>query len=597
MSTTPEVFFKLRASSQGGSRVTTPHEPSDWNLPQPLAAAHAAALRAWDIVRGSARLWQRDATLWTGGDEARWLGWLDIAARQSARLAELEAFAAEVRGRQFTDAVLLGMGGSSLGPEVISTLFPSPDGHPRLVVVDSTDPQQVRAAAARLDPRRTLHIVASKSGSTLEPHILMERFWHDAQAATGGGAGELFVAITDPGSKLERAADERGFRRVFHGVPEIGGRYSVLSHFGLVPAAACGVDVGALLGRARSMTAACGAEVAAADNPGARLGVLLGEAAKQGRDKLTLIASPALWDLGAWLEQLVAESTGKLDKAIIPVDGERLAPPDRYGEDRIFVHLRLDGETEPVQESALQALARAGHPVVTLHLADRHDVAAEFVRWQMATAVAGSVLGIHPFDQPDVEASKIETRKLTNAYERQGSLPAEAPLLEDRGLEAYSDRRNAAELTSAGPAPALSLPSLLSTHLGRIHRGDYFAILAYIEMNGRHREVLQTLRHRVRDRKRVATCLGFGPRFLHSTGQAYKGGPNTGVFLQITCDDGRDLEVPGRSYTFGVVKAAQARGDFQVLADRGRRALRVHLPADVESGLAALEEAMAEALS
>jgi transaldolase/glucose-6-phosphate isomerase len=569
----------------------------DWQVPAPLADAFDAALRAWDIVRGSERLWARDASLWTGGDEARWLGWLDIAAAQNLHLAELRAFSETVHAAGFADAVLLGMGGSSLGPEVVASLFPSVPGHPRLHVVDSTDPQQVRAVAARTARERCLHIVSSKSGSTLEPHILMERFWSDAQAATGGGAGERFVAVTDPGSKLEALARERGFRAVFHGVPEIGGRYSVLSHFGMVPAAACGADVAALLIRAEAMTRACGAAVPATDNPGVRLGVLLGEAAKAGRDKLTLVASPPLWDLGAWLEQLIAESTGKQGKAIIPVDGERLAPPDRYGEDRVFVHLRLEGETEPVQEAALQALARAGHPVVTLRLGDRFDLGAEFVRWEIATAVAGSLLGIHPFDQPDVEASKIETRKLTDAYERSGELPREAVLIEDRGIRAYADRRNAAELMAASASPAFNLPSLLASHLGRIHRGDYFAVLAYLEMNARHREQLQTLRHRVRDKKRVATCLGFGPRFLHSTGQAYKGGPNTGVFLQITCDDAQDLEVPGKRYTFGVVKAAQARGDLQVLADRGRRALRLHLPADVDTGLAALGAALAEALS
>ena len=524
---------------------------SEWHLPEALASAHAAALRAWEIVRGSARLWRRDPSLWTGGDEARWLGWLDIAERQTRHLGELEAFGREIRAAGFADALLLGMGGSSLGPEVISTLFASADGYPRLHVLDSTDPQQVRNAAARTRPQTTLHIVSSKSGSTLEPHILMERFWHDAQEATGGHAGERFVAVTDPGSKLETLARERGFRRVFHGVPEIGGRYSVMSNFGLVPAAACGIHVAQLVERALAMTQACGPLVPAAENPGVRLGVLLGEAAKQGRDKLTLIASPPLWDLGAWLEQLVAESTGKLGKAVLPVACERLAPPDRYDDDRFFVHLRLDGEAERVQEAALDALARAGHPVVTLHLADRFDVAGEFVRWEFATAVAGSVLGIHPFDQPDVEASKIETRKLTDAYEALGSLPSEAPILEADGLRVYADRRNVDELMASGPGPALTLASLLSSHLGRIHRGDYFAILAYLEMNPRHRDLLQTLRHRVRDRKRVATCLGFGPRFLHSTGQAYKGGPNTGVFLQLTCDDAQDLEVPGRRYTFG----------------------------------------------
>jgi transaldolase/glucose-6-phosphate isomerase len=591
-------LFKLRANFWEVGRVTTAAASrSEWHLPEPLLGAHATALRAWGIVDGSARLWRRDPSLWTGGDEGRWLGWLDIAERQTSHLGELEAFGREIRAAGFADALLLGMGGSSLGPEVIATLFASGDGYPRLHVLDSTDPQQVRNAAARARPQTTLHIVSSKSGSTLEPHILMERFWHDVQEATGGRAGERFVAVTDPGSKLEALARERGFRRVFHGVPEIGGRYSVMSNFGLVPAAACGINVAHLVQRALAMTQACGPLVPAAENPAVRLGVLLGEAAKQGRDKLTLIASPPLWDLGAWLEQLVAESTGKLGKAILPVDGERLAPPDRYDDDRLFVHLRLDSESERVQESALDALARAGHPVVTLHLADRFDVAAEFVRWEFATAVAGSVLGIHPFDQPDVEASKIETRKLTDAYETLGSLPSESAILEADGLRAYADRRNVNELMASGPGPALTLASLLSSHLGRIHRGDYFAILAYLEMNPRHRDLLQTLRHRVRDRKRVATCLGFGPRFLHSTGQAYKGGPNTGVFLQLTCDDAHDLQVPGRRYTFGVVKAAQARGDLQVLADRGRRALRIHLPADVEGGLAALEAAVAEALS
>jgi transaldolase/glucose-6-phosphate isomerase len=569
----------------------------DWQLPEPLATAFYAGLRAWDGLRGTQRLWAKDATLWTGADEARWLGWLDIAETERARLEALERFAADVRAGGFTHLVLLGMGGSSLGPEVLGTLFSNSPFYPRLLVVDSTDPQQVRAAAARAQPGRTLYIVSSKSGSTLEPHILMERFWHDAQAATGGRAGERFVSVTDPGSKLEALARERGFRAVYHGVPEIGGRYSVLSNFGLVPAAASGVELAPLLESAAAMTRACSPDFAAASNPAARLGVLLGEAAKLGRDKLTLVSSPPLWDVGAWIEQLVAESTGKQGKAILPIDGERLSPPDRYADDRLFVHLRLEGEIEPVQEAALHALARAGHPVVTLRLQNRHEVGGEFVRWELATAVAGSLLRINPFDQPDVEASKVETRKLTDAYERSGELPPEVPLLEDRGLRIYADDRNTAEIMAAGPSPALRLASLLATHLGRIHRGDYFAVLAYLEMSERHREQLQTLRHRVRDRKKVATCLGFGPRFLHSTGQAYKGGPNTGVFLQITADDAHDLEVPGKRYTFGIVKAAQARGDLRVLADRGRRALRVHLGPDVAGGLAALEEAVAEALS
>jgi len=335
--------------------------------------------------------------------------------------------------------------------------------------------------------------------------------------------------------------------------------------------------------------------VPAAENPGLALGTTLGVLATQGIDKLTLVASPGVHDLGAWLEQLVAESTGKQGQGIIPVDRERVAGPEVYGADRVFVYLRLDDGPDPAQDAAVDALEKAGRPVVRIRIATRYDLAEEFLRWEVATAIAGSVLRINPFDQPDVEASKIATRALTDEYEKTGRLPAESPFFEGEGVKLFADAANAEALKkAAGAAP--SLAGYLKAHLGRLQPGDYFALLAYVAMTAEHEGPLQSARHRVRDAKRVATCLGFGPRFLHSTGQAYKGGPDTGVFLQITCDDASDVPVPGQKYTFGAVKAAQARGDFQVLSDRRRRALRVHLGPDVAAALRALDAAVQKAL-
>jgi len=378
-------------------------------------------------------------------------------------------------------------------------------------------------------------------------------------------------------------------------VPSIGGRYSALSDFGMVPAAAMGLDVDRLLDRAEEMVQACAACVPVAENPGAVLGVILGVLGKAGRNKVTLVTSPGIRDLGAWLEQLLAESTGKRGVALIPVDRERLAAPDVYGDDRLFVYLRLTPEPDPQQNDAVARLERAGQPVVRIEIADRYDIGQEFFRWEFATAVAGSILGINPFDQPDVEASKVATRALTAEFERTGTLPKETPIVEEAGIKLFADERNAAEL--AASARGKTLAGYLKAHLGRLQPGDYLGLLAYVELNQAHDEQLQAMRHQVRDARRVATCLGYGPRFLHSTGQAYKGGPNTGVFLQITCDDAADLPVPGQKYTFGLVKAAQARGDLQVLAERERRALRVHLGADVLAGLKRLRELVSEALA
>jgi hypothetical protein len=331
------------------------------------------------------------------------------------------------------------------------------------------------------------------------------------------------------------------------------------------------------------------------ENPGVILGLILGTAARSGRDKVTIITSPKIYDLGAWLEQLLAESTGKQGHGIIPVDREQLASPDAYGKDRVFVYLRLDSAPDSAQEAKVSALEQAGQPVVRISLGDVYDLGQEFFRWEIATAVAGSVIGINAFNQPDVEASKVATRNLTAEYEKTGSLPAEKPFFEQDGIKLFTDSKNADALTKA-VGNDKSLANYLRSHLNRLGAGDYFALLAFIQMNDEHEQSLQKIRHAVRDNRRVATCLGFGPRFLHSTGQAYKGGPNSGVFLQVTCDDAADLPVPGQKYTFGVVKAAQARGDFQVLVERGRRALRVHLGKDLKSGLAKLQAVVNQAL-
>jgi transaldolase/glucose-6-phosphate isomerase len=481
------------------------------------------------------------------------------------------------------------MGGSSLCPDVLRETFGHVEGHPELLVLDSTDPAQVAGVASAVDMARTLFIVSSKSGSTLEPNILLAYFFRQVVDAIGeDGAASRFIAITDPGSNLERQATDAGFRHIFHGKPQIGGRFSALSAFGIVPAAIMGLDVGRFLEGAGQMVDACGTGSAAVQNPGVLLGTILGVAATQGRDKLTLFASPGIASLGGWLEQLVAESTGKSGKGIIPVDGEAIGAPDHYGEDRVFVYLRLEAAPDAAQDAAVAELESAGQPVVRIPLADAYRLGAEFFRWEIATAVAGAILGINPFDQPDVEASKIETRKLTAAYEETGSLPAEDPVLVDGDLSLYTNAGNASELSELAGSGA-SLADTINTHLSRAGSGDYVALLAYLDRNEAHDAVLQAVRHHVRDARGVATCVGFGPRFLHSTGQAYKGGPNSGVFLQITCDHAKDLPVPGHDYTFGVVEAAQARGDFEVLAERERRVLRVHLGGDMQASLEQLQ--------
>jgi transaldolase/glucose-6-phosphate isomerase len=565
-------------------------------LPEKVDGAVKAAMEDWRRGGKIRRLWAHDATLWTGGDEAKWLEWLDIVDEERHGIAELRDFAAGVAKDGFTHVLLLGMGGSSLGPEVFAETFGRHEGAPELLVLDSTDPAQIRTFSARIDPKKTLFIVASKSGSTLEPNILKQYFFACATEAVGAAkAGSHFVAITDPGSKMQKVAEKDGFRKIFYGKPAIGGRYSVLSRFGLVPAAATGIDVGAFLDATATMVRSCGPDVPPAENPGVQLGAILGTAAKAGRDKVTIVSSPGIRDLGAWLEQLLAESTGKQGHGIIPVDLEPLGAPDSYGDDRVFAYLRLDSAPDAAQDTAIAALQDAGQPVVQIAVRSIDQIGQEFFRWEIATAVAGSIIGINAFDQPDVEASKIKTRELTDAYEKEGKLPAEAPFFESDGIALFSDEKNVAALKNATKTP--SLAGYLAAHLGRIRPGDYAALLAYIERNKLHQDAMSRIRTLLRDGKKVATCVGFGPRFLHSTGQAYKGGPNTGVFLQITCEEAQDLAVPDQKYSFGTVEAAQARGDFGVLAERNRRALRIHLGTHVAAGLTQLESAIREILA
>lgn len=548
----------------------------------------------WRASAKIRRLWHKDKSVWSDDDENKWLGWLNSPA--AADVADYEDFAKRVKGQNFSDAVVLGMGGSSLGPEVLAETFAKKSGFPKLHVLDSTDPAQVRATEKKVNLAKTLFIVSSKSGGTTEPNVMKDYFFDRVSKAIGADkAGHRFIAVTDPGSSLEKVAAKQGFARTFFGDPTIGGRYSVLSPFGLVPAAAAGIDVRSLIKHTLAMVRSCGADVPPHENPGVQLGLALGLAGLEGRDKVTISSSKKIADFGAWAEQLIAESTGKDGKGLIPIDGEPLGEPAIYGNDRFFIDIRTEGEDDAEHDNKLASLEAAGHPVVRIVMKSIDHIGQEFFRFEMATAVAGAVLGINPFNQPDVEAAKIKTRELTAAFEKTGSLPAETPVMATAEADIYTDEANAAALRKAGADGTLG--SWIKAHLSRPGGGDYFALLAYIARDGASIDSLQKMRLAVRDHRHVATCAEFGPRFLHSTGQAYKGGPDSGVFLQITADDAWDLPVPGQKASFGIVKAAQARGDFDVLTERGRRALRVHLKGDLKPALVALDAAISEALN
>jgi transaldolase/glucose-6-phosphate isomerase len=536
-----------------------------------------AALAAEDVPE---RLWQADTTLWKDGDAdhqkivADSLGWLSVFEAVRDEIGGLRAFVDELRTEGYRSAVLLGMGGSSLAPEVMHAILGTRPGFLDLHVLDSTDPGAVAAVEAAVDLETTLFIVASKSGGTTETACFHAYFYERMQELDGEHAGHHFVAITDEGTSLEQEALAQHFRAVFVNPGDIGGRYSALSFFGIVPAALMGADLERLLDGVRAMAVACGPDVAPGDSPGLRLGAAMGELVLRGRDKLTLVFEGPLAPLGAWVEQLVAESTGKEGTGVLPVDREPLGDPGVYGDDRVFVSVRLKGQADPAATVALARLRDAGHPLLEHELADEYDLGGEFLRWEIATAIAGHVLGIDAFDQPNVQESKDITKRLLEEYTETGELPATAPAA-DGGRLVY-------------PVADEELPAALAAFFAQAAAGDYVALQGYVTPGDAAWDGLQALRLRLRDGLRVATTLGYGPRFLHSTGQLHKGGPNTGLFLQLLGHDPEDLAIPGRTYSFGVLKRAQARGDLTALRAHDRRAVRVCLGDDAAAGLALL---------
>lgn len=558
-----------------------------------LSDTHSAYEQGLDQLRQARaveRIWAGDATLWTddAGVQAKIadrLGWLTVAEQMRGEVDDLTAFGREVREAGFRRVVLLGMGGSSLCVEVMRQAFGSAAGYPTLTVLDTTDPVTIRALADELDLARTLFIVASKSGGTLETLSHAAYFFARVRQAAPDKPGEQFVAITDADSKLQQLAEQHGYRRVFLNPADIGGRYSVLSYFGLVPAALAGIDIAMLLDRALAEMQGCRATTRLDQNPGARLGALIGGLAQAGRDKLTIVAPPAIASFGDWAEQLIAESTGKLGRGVVPVTGEALGTPEVYGDDRVFVHLRLRGARDE-QDAALGQLAEAGQPVARHDLADVFDLGAEFFRWEFATALAGKLLGINPFDEPNVQESKDNTARLLQEFASSGRLPEPAATVRQDGVGL---------IVSGASDASGAFDQTLSAFLRAVKPGDYVALLAYVASTPEHERALQALRLVLRDRLRVATTLGYGPRFLHSTGQLHKGGANNGVFLQFVAPgaDGPPLPIPGQGYGFGALKAAQALGDLQSLQTHGRRAARLDLGSDIAAGLRTLATALA----
>jgi len=535
------------------------------------------------------KLWNLDDSLWQDDPSVREkianrLGWLPVVEEMTKQVPELQAFADELKQDGFKFAVVLGMGGSSLAPDVLRHTFGSAQGYPELRVLDTTDSAAIHAVEREVDLEHTLFIVSSKSGTTVEPNSLYAYFWDRVASVRGERVGESFIAITDPGTKMANEAYSKNFRRVFENRADIGGRYSALSYFGLVPAAIIGVDLEALLGRAQEAARACGPDAPAADNPGLWLGAVIGELTQAGRNKLTLIASPGIGTYGYWVEQLIAESTGKEGAGVLPVEGEALGGPEVYGDDRLFVHLSLGSSDDQKIAAKLDALVAAGHPVVRLKLAGPLDLGGEFLRWEIATAVAGAVLGINPFDEPNVQESKDNTMRLLETYQREGALPEPEPTLSDGELSLYG-------------VQGANLSDALASVLSRADEGDYVAFMIYTQMTPEVDEAMQDVRIQARDALRTATTLGYGPRFLHSTGQFHKGGPQVGVFVQVTADDALDLEIPGSPYTFNTLKRAQALGDFEALAGRGLPSVRVHVWGDLVSGLLTLRSLVQDAVS
>jgi transaldolase / glucose-6-phosphate isomerase len=559
----------------------TQRQHFDLGAATPAIEEAIASAKAQDVA---ARIWKRDPDLWKPGDAQHAevirnrLGWLDVVSKMREQVPALLRLTTTVRDAGWRDCVLLGMGGSSLCPEVLRTTFGSAAGQPTLHVLDTTDPVAIARQTASIDLRTSGFIVASKSGKTLETLSHMAHFWELTRAAVDN-PGEHFIAITDPGTSLAATARERNFRYVFENPPDIGGRYSALSFFGLVPAAIAGIDVEALLDSAVDMRRQCNAGVPGTLNCGLALGTIMGMLHDAGRDKATILTSGRFSRFSLWAEQLIAESTGKEGKGIIPIGAEPIGEPSAYGDDRLFIAL-CAADDDSRFDSAISALRTAGMPVVSFDLAGVYDVAAEFFRWEFATAVAGAALRIDPFDEPNVQESKDNTNAVLSRYQQDGTLPEELPAVAGNGISVY------------GGDAAASAGDALRAHLDTARPSDYVALMAYVTPDDTNEAALQRLRTAIRDHRKVATTLGFGPRFLHSTGQLHKGGPNTGVFIQITCDDSEDVAIPGQPFTFSVLKRAQAAGDLQSLRSHGRRVIRLHVSGELRAGLDRLTESL-----
>ena len=555
--------------------------------PGAYAEAVNAALDEASRANVIERIWNKDATLWKSEAApqkiiANALGWLTVPGEMLSVVDELKSFAETVSASGFQHAMVCGMGGSSLCPEVLRQTFGRQAGFPELLVLDSTDPDTINNFKEQIDTARCLFVIASKSGTTTEPNAF-HRYWYNEVGKNSDTPGDSFVTITDPGSQMADIAAREGFRRIFLNQADIGGRYSALSYFGMVPATLMGMDAARLLRQTQSMVAACGAPSAVNQNPAAMLGAVMAECARAGRDKLTIITDQKLAALGLWVEQLIAESTGKEGKGIVPVVGESLGEVSEYGNDRLFVSISV-GPADDETNSRLKALEAAGHPVVYRKLADLYDLGAEFFLWEMATAFAGWRLGINPFDQPNVQESKDATKALLEKYKQAGKFAEQPALASDGQLTVYGGG------DAGESSPTLSVPEALRAHCAKIKPGDYVALLTYLEETPEVEKAVREIRTTVRKATRCATTDGFGPRYLHSTGQLHKGGPDSGVFIEITAPDKVDFQVPEASYTFSVLKDAQALGDFQSLLKHGRRAIRVDLGDDVVTGLRTLHQ-------
>ncbi|MBP7861318.1 bifunctional transaldolase/phosoglucose isomerase [bacterium] len=595
-------FTKLLSAVETHRRAARKLATVSVNLPEALKASVDKYTEEWVKEKKVEKLWAKDASLWSGTDEAQWLEWLTIVQEELNDSATYEKLMAD-KSTKFEYVVLLGMGGSSLCPEVMSHTFctPAKEGFPKLLVLDSTNPQRIADIDNQIEVAKTLFVVASKSGSTLEPNVMAAHYTEKVEKEVGGDAGKHFIAITDPGSSLEKLAKEKSYRHIFYGKKAIGGRYSALSKFGMIPASLAGIDTKAFLESAQEMVDTCNIFTPEAENPGLTLGIILGACQRAGRDKLTIATSKSLSSVGNWIEQLIAESLGKSNVSIIPIVNESPLAASAYQQDRLFVTITLASDKEAsISDALVKELVAAGQPVVQIKMNDKMDLGQEFFRWEIATAVAGSIMGINTFNQPDVESAKIATRALTKAFEEKGRFDYYTPFWGGDAkldmLGAYSDKKNEEAIKSKVTGEP-SLAAILRAHLERIQAGDYFSILAFLEMNDQNVQSLEIVRKSVEEKFNTSTTLGFGPRYLHSTGQAHKGGANNGVFLVITSDYEKDMPVPGYKSTFGNICTAQAYGDAQVLCEKGRRVLHLHLTKNVARGLASLIQETRNALS